>query len=901
VSPRATRSGRGTPLLEQYRALKRQHPDAILFYRLGDFYEMFFEDAELASRLLGLTLTTRNRNDPDPVPLAGVPWHQRDTYVARLLRRGYRVAICEQLQDAAQAKGIVERGVTEVLTPGSLLGESFLEAGVSAHLAALWPAPGAAPGEPLVGFALADASTGELRAGAAPPEAAAAELSRVRIAEWLVPQEGALPPLLAALVAGGGAVTRLPLEDFPGEAGWLERRFAAGALPAELAAGRHARAALAGAVLYLDRVQGGRASQLRPPQWIAPGDALVLGPEARAGLELFEGSLGDGKHTLWAVVDRTVTGAGARRLRRWLERPLLEVAAIERRLEAVARLREQAGEREALRAALGDTYDLERLVARLAAERATPRDLAALRETLHRVPAVREALGEAAGEAPGDAAAEAPAGAADTELARLAEALDPHPALADLLARALVDDPPSVWTEGGVVRPGHDAECDRLRAAARSGKEWMAALEASERQRTGIPSLKISYNRIFGYSLEVTRPHLAKVPADYERRQTLAAAERFVTPELKRMEGEILGAEQKLVRAEAECFLALRREALAWEAGLRRLGDALSALDALAALAEVAAREGWSRPRLTGGDRLLLRGARHPVVEANLGPGRFVPNDLDLDGTARQILLLTGPNMGGKSTYLRAAGLLVVLAQAGSFVPARQAEIGLVDRIFTRVGAADALAAGRSTFMVEMVEVAEILRRATPRSLVLLDEVGRGTSTYDGLALAWALTEELHRETGPRPRTLFATHYHELTRLARELPRLRNLHVRVREAGDEVVFLHEVAEGPADRSYGIHVARLAGLPRTLLERARGLLAELESQRAHALPGERSPLDPQLALFGETESAERDRLAALAEALAELDLEAVTPLAALNLLADWRARFARPGPPSGEHL
>ncbi len=880
----AGRSGRSTPLLEQYLALKRQHSDAILFYRLGDFYEMFFEDAELASRLLGLTLTTRNRNDPHPVPLAGVPWHQRDTYVARLLRRGYKVAICEQLQDAAEAKGLVERGVTEILTPGSLLSESFLEAGESVHLAAVCPAPAGATGgaeeeEPVIAFALADASTGELRAGCAPLESAVAELSRTRVGEWLVPADFPPPPLLRALLEGSGALTPLEAAEFPDDLEGLELRFGRGALPPELVARPAARAAVAAATHYLDRVQGGRASQLGAPAWLVPGDALVLGPEARASLELFESGSGDPRHTLWDIVNRSVTGAGARRLRRWLERPLLHTAEIERRLDAVEWLVGEAAAREALRAALSGTYDLERLVARLRAERATPRDLVALRATLSRLPALGEAI----------------AGAAAAARAGGAARLDPHEELRQLLARALIDEPPAVWTEGGLLRPGFDAACDRWRLAARSGKEWVAGLEARERERTGIPSLKIGFNRVFGYYLEVTRPHLAKVPPDYERRQTLTSAERFVTPDLKRMEGEILGAEEKLKRAEEEGFLSLRRDVATSGESLRSVADALAGLDALAALAEVAARDGFVRPRVTGGDAIRLRGARHPVVERSLGPGRFVPNDVELDGSDRQILLVTGPNMGGKSTYLRTVGLHVVLAQAGSFVPAREAEIGVVDRLFTRVGAADALAAGRSTFMVEMVEVARILRGATPRSLVLLDEVGRGTSTYDGLALAWALAEELHRETGPRPRTLFATHYHELTRLGRELRRLRNLHVRVREVGDEVLFLHELAEGPADRSYDIHVARLAGLPRPLLQRARALLAELESQRAHALPGERSPLDPQLGLFGDAEAPERDRLGALAEALDELDVEALTPLAALNLVAEWRERFHRRPP------
>jgi DNA mismatch repair protein MutS len=863
--------------MEQYLALKRQHPDAILFFRLGDFYEMFFEDAELAARLLGLTLTSRNRNDPNPVPLAGVPWHQRDVYVGRLLRHGHKVAICEQLQDPSEAKGIVERGVTEILTPGSLLAEAFLEEGESRFLAAVvWDDETddeeSDPGPTELGFALVEASTGEFLVGEGPIEEGVVELGRHRISEWLIP-DGANPPVaVSALLREMGTVTRLPIAEFdPSVARTaLSERFAA----AQLHKSRRAVSAAAVCTVYLDRVQGGRADQLKPPEWIEPADALLFGEEAGKSLELFEGGSGDGRDTLWGVINRTVSGAGARRLRSWLERPLLEPAAIRARHDALEHLCHEMPMRERLRHGLHHTYDLERLSARLAVGKASPRDLVALRATLALVPEIREALDE-------------PPAAL---LAGLAERLKPEPELVELLSRALVDEPPITLNEGGLIRPGFDPECDRLRTAARSGKGWIAELETKERRRTGISSLKIGYNKVFGYYLEVTKTHQSRVPDDYERRQTLTSAERYVTPELKRLEGEVLGAEEKLRQAERERFLEVRNGAASSIPTLSETAASLAELDALAALAEVAVVEDFVRPEVNSGDRLRLRGARHPVVERSLGAGRFVPNDVDLDPGARQILLITGPNMAGKSTYLRTVGLLVILAQAGSFVPAREAEIGVCDRIFTRVGAADALALGRSTFMVEMVEVASILSRATPRSLVLLDEVGRGTSTYDGLALAWAVTEDLHRESGPRPRTLFATHYHELTRLGRELGRLVNLHVRVREVGDDVVFLHEVAEGPADRSYGIHVARLAGLPDGVIVRARDILAELESQRAHALPAQHSALDPQLGLFAEEESESRDRLAALAETLEELDPDTLSPLAALSLLADWKARF-----------
>jgi DNA mismatch repair protein MutS len=875
TSPRVTKRGdaKTSPLMEQYRAHKSLHPDAILFFRLGDFYEMFYEDAEMASRLLGLTLTSRNRNDPDPVPLAGVPWHQRDVYVARLLRLGHKVAICEQLEDASQAKGLVERGVTEVLTPGSLLAETFLEESASRYLAALTWSDGE---QPTVGFALIDASTGEFRAGEASLGAAAIELSRQAVAEWLLPDGRELPSALESLVSASGAVSRMRDEGEGSQT--LAERFGADTISWSAT---WASAAAAAAVRYLDRVQGGRAAQLAPPSWIAVDDTLIVGDAARRGLEIFEPSPG-GKteHTLWGVLDRTRTGAGARQLRRWLERPLLDPAAIDERLDAVSAWVERPVARDRLREILHRAHDLERLTARLAAGKAGPRDLVALGATLALVPEVLSTVDEVPH---------------SPSIDRAATRLYPHQELVELLGAALADDPPPGIKDGGLIRPGFDGECDRLREAARSGKTWIGQLESQERERTGIPSLKVGYNRVFGYYLEVTRAHQARVPEDYERRQTLANAERFVTPELKRLEGEVLGAEEKLRQAEYERFVAVRDRAAAHVARLAETAAALAELDAWASLAEVAARQGYVRPSVSAEDRLVVRGARHPVVERALGSGRFVGNDITLEPQSRQILLITGPNMAGKSTYLRTVGLLVVMAQAGSFVPADSAEIGVCDRLFTRVGANDAVAAGQSTFMVEMVEVSAILREATRRSLVLLDEVGRGTSTYDGLALAWAITEELHRETGPRPRTLFATHYHELTRLAAELPRLVNLHVRVREVGDDVVFLHQVAEGPADKSYGIHVARLAGLGAPLLARARRILGDLESQRAHALPAERSPLDPQMGLFaGPAPDAARDHLAALAEALRALDLDELTPRAALSLLAEWQERFREGG-------
>jgi DNA mismatch repair protein MutS len=878
-----------TPLMEQYRRAKAEHPDAFLFFRLGDFYEMFLEDAVEGARLLGLTLTSRNKNDPDPIPMCGIPWHQRDGYVARLLRLGRKVAICDQLEDASVAKGLVQRGVTEVLTPGSVVGEGFLEPAANNFLAALWADRGG------MGLCLADASTAEVKLAESSWEEAAGLLASLRVSEWLLPTsaEGDAAARLDTLTAGlPGARTR------PGEPVWRDRDAAHARWPDAaplLASLPRAAVAASAAVAYLDRVQGGTA--LRPARverWGA--DELLRYDAATARhLELFQPQPGgEPAHTLWHHLDLTVTSPGARRLRAWIERPLRDGARLLERQEAVAAWMADDVGRGAFRDLLRGLPDLERLAARVAVGKATPRDLGALRDTLQRLPGLAEGL-----------AAIAPAAVAGAR-----EALVGAPALAARLAAALVDEPPPVANAGGIIRTGFDPYRDRLHDASRSGKRWIAELEAGERARTGITSLKVGFNRVFGYYLEVTRPHLDKVPSDYERRQTLTTAERFVTPELKAKESEVLGAEDRLQAREQELFTQLREEAAQHVPALQSAADALARLDAQASLAEAAARYGWVRPALEDSDRLTLLGARHPVVERLLPRGEFVPNDVGLDATRRQILLLTGPNMGGKSTYLRQVAIIVLLAQAGSWVPAQEAVIGLVDRLFTRVGAADRLGAGQSTFMVEMQETADILRNATSRSLVLLDEIGRGTATYDGLALAWAVTEHLHAADGPRPRTIFATHYHELTQLAERLGRLANVHVTVRESGDGIVFLHRIADGAADRSYGIHVAQLAGLPERVLSRAREVLHELESERtaehlgaadggrgftvgsqeAAAVVREKpsrraraADAAPELPLFGVAEHP-------LAEELRRVTPETLTPLEALNRIAEWKKKY-----------
>ena len=860
-----------TPLMKQYLATKQEHPDAFLFFRLGDFYEMFFEDAVQGSQLLGLTLTSRNKQDPEPIPMCGIPWHQRDGYVARLLRLGRKVAICDQLEDPAQAKGLVQRGVTEVLTPGSVTSDTFLEVAAHNWLAALWPAPDR------VGVCLADASTGELRLLEGGWEEIGGALTRTAVAEWLLPSPLA-EPLAArceALLSGlGGARSAAPAARFA-DANLPASRW--GERAAERFAGQPlALAAASGALDYLDRTQGGAALQMtRPEPW---SDEQVLQYDAATArhLELFAPQPGgEARHTLWHHLDLTVTPLGARRLRGWLERPLADLGAIAARQESVAAWLGDGAPRGSFRQALRGLPDLERLAARVACAKATPRDLGALRDALGRLPDLASGLASL----PGDAVSAARA------------ALAVPPALRERLGRALVDDPPPASRDGGVVRAGHDAVRDALDDLAHSGKRWIAELEASERARSGISSLKVGFNRVFGYYLEVTNAHRDKVPADYERRQTLTNAERYVTPALKVRESEILGAEEKLKAREHELFVELREACAEYVPALQSAAGALGRLDAEAALAEAASRYGWVRPELEDSDRLQVDGARHPVVERLLPRGEFVPNAVHLDGATRQVLLLTGPNMGGKSTYLRQIAMIALLAQSGSWVPAEHAIVGLVDRLFTRVGAADRLGAGQSTFMVEMSETADILRGATSRSLVLLDEIGRGTATYDGLALAWAVTEYLHAGSGPRPRTVFATHYHELTQLADTLPRLANVHVTVKEWGDGVVFLHRIAEGPADRSYGIHVAKLAGLPESVLARAREVLDELESERTvehlerHAKRGRRAGPAP-MPLFEQAEPPEHP----LAGELRELRPDGMTPLEALQKLADWKRRF-----------
>jgi DNA mismatch repair protein MutS len=827
-------------LLEQYLRVKAAHRDAILLFRLGDFYEMFFDDARTASAVLDLTLTARNRGEPDEVPLCGFPAHAAQPYVTRLLAAGHAVAICEQ-GEPTRGKKLLEREVIRVITPGTILEEASLDPGAPSLLVAL-----ATDGADRFGVAAIDFASGGVRAAEVEGwPAAHEELGRLAPRELLVPDD--LPSEVAAALAPPSPWATARLPD-----------------PVALEATLPPLAARAtgGALAYVDAVYRRRPAHLRPPEAYTLAGLLAVDSATRRNLELLETLRGERRGSLVSVLDRTRTPMGARRLRDWVLAPLLDPARIGERLDAVELLVDDVAARGALAEALAGMGDLERLAGRVGARVAGPRDLVGLAAALGRVDAARRAV----------------APLRSVLLEQLVAALDPMPEIAAEIAATLVDAPPPHTRLPGYVRSGRHPEVDALRESARDGKGWLARFEAEERRRTAIASLKVRYNKVFGYYVEVTKPNLPQVPADYERKQTLVGGERFVTVALKEHEARVLGAEERLRALEQHVFTELLDGVATRHPTLARTADALAALDVLAALAEVAHARGWVRPRLTRDPALRIRGGRHPVVEAVSGEP-FVPNDTTLDADDAQLVILTGPNMGGKSTYLRQVALIVLLAQMGSYVPAVEADIGLVDRIFTRVGASDNLVGGESTFMVEMRETATILATLTARSLVVLDEIGRGTSTFDGISIAWAVAEHLH-DAPQRPRTLFATHYHELTALAAERPRVRNLSVAVAEWKGTIVFLRQLVPGPASRSYGVEVAALAGVPPAVVERARTLLARLETrEHAEPYPAPPSPAAAasQLSLFGAPDAQLRRELAAL-------DPERLTPLEALAILA-----------------
>ena len=849
-----------TPLMQQYRDIKARHPQTILFFRMGDFYEMFEDDAKLAARELGLTLTSRNNGGAAEVPLAGVPVKAATEYLRRLIAKGHRVAICEQVEDPKLAKGIVRREVIETVTPGTVLTDDWLVKNRNNYIVAVDPRGTAA------GLATLDITTGELILEVVPAGDAAAAVARCEARELVVPAE-------VSVAADVGTLTVREAWEFDPELARedLMRIYGIASLDG-LGVSADDRPAIgaAGALLrYARELKPGGLPHLAHPTIVRRGDVLPLDEMTRRNLELVEPlRAGAEGATLLAVIDHTLTPMGGRLLRRWLLAPLVDPAAINARLDAVQVLVGDGRGRARLREALDGVRDLERLAGRAALGRATPREMGALRDSILRLPDVAGALG----------------GLEARERSALLEAsaqeLDLLNEIGEELGRALVERPPAQLDDGDSIRPGYDPDLDEMKAARDGGKQYIAALQSKERERSGIASLKVGFNKVFGYYIEVTHANRDKIPADYERRQTLTGAERYVTPDLKEYEAKVLGAEERIATREAEVLDQLRRRVGAVIGRVQTTAGLLARLDAWAALADVAERERYVRPEVTSEFTLQLEGSRHPVVERMMPRETFIPNDVTLDEGGR-VALLTGPNMAGKSTLLRQVGLCVVLAQIGSFVPCRRARIGVVDRLFTRVGASDNLVRGQSTFMVEMSETSAILHAASGRSLVLLDEIGRGTSTYDGVAIAWAVTECLHNTIGCK--TIFATHYHELTQLTEELEHVRNFNVAVREVGEEIVFLHRLEPGGADRSYGIHVGRLAGLPASVVTRAWQVLKLLEAGHHVAKQRPPSPLDAkQLGLF----AAPPDPL--LLE-LDGLDVNALSPLDALNQLAAWQKR------------
>ena len=885
-----------TPLMRQYAAVKKEHPTALLFFRLGDFYELFFDDAIVAAKELQITLTSRNKEKGIAVPMCGVPYHAAEGYIGKLIRKGFKVAICEQMEDPRHAqklvgKKLVRREVTRVMTPGTAA-DSLLGSDENNFLAALAQVTDRTGGD-RVGFAALDLSTGEFRATEFSGEGAMRrvqeELEQLRPKELLYGSAAPLferteakqpslarPDSRGRLSPHGSIPTETPLEDWifaPDHAlPLLENHFGVLSLEGFGLAGRTAAAAAAGAILYYVRsTQRGSLDHVDRIGWYERQSCLVLDAVTVRNLELTEPLFAgtDAGVTLFRSIDAAVTPMGKRLLRAWLLRPSLDLSEIHGRLDAVEAGVKEMVAREELRRALDGVLDLERLLSRVTLETANPRDVLALAASLGKIPAIRIALGRLVAE----------------RLKTLHASLDELGDVRERIEKTIVPEPPLSFADGGVIAAGVDRDLDELRELSRNSKQVLAQIEQRERGRTGISSLKVKFNSIFGYYIEVSKPNLHLVPQDYERKQTLVGAERFTTPELKEYETKILDAQEKIVEIERRMFTELRT-AIAGEAKrIRQSALALAEIDLLASLAHIAALRNYCRPTFVesdGGNEIEIIAGRHPVIEQQEmagGSERFVPNDLYLNGTTHNIMLLTGPNMGGKSTYLRQTALIVILAQMGSFVPARSARLSVVDRVFTRIGASDNLARGRSTFMVEMTETAAILHTATARSLILLDEVGRGTSTYDGLAIAWAAVEYLHARV--RAKTLFATHYFELTELSEQLSGVKNYHVSVKETGGGIVFLRRVEPGAADRSYGIEVAKLAGLPNEVVVRAREVLAEHEfaeqQATAHLSPGA-TPPPTQLTIFTPLSQP-------VLEKLREVDLNRITPLEALNLLAE----------------
>lgn len=873
-----------TPLMKQYTSVKAKYPDTILLFRMGDFYETFEEDAKVTSRVLGITLTKRGNGAAGEIPLAGFPHHALDSYLPKLLKAGHRVAVCEQLEDPRFAKGIVKRDVIEVVTPGVAFSDRVLDQKQNNYLAAVYLSSPIAGADDAAGLAFIDVSTGEFLVSEFPLKQLAEQIATLHPSEILVQKRDlhALQQLLAGVYAGIYSKLEDWIFNFEYAYELLVNHFNTQSLKGfgveEMGTGIVA----AGAVMnYLQETQKANLLHIRKLSRHDVGAYIVLDPSTKRNLEISTSIAGSAEGTLFSVLDRTHTPMGGRLLKRWINHPLKHRAAILERLDAVGELRDNIGMRRAISDILTRIGDLERLNTRICTGRANPREMNTMQAVLSDIENLRSAI----------------AGMVVPALAAIKEGLRPLEPVRQAISGAIEDDPPLSLNDGGVIRSGCNVELDELRTLATSGKTWIAAMQQQERERTGIPSLKVGFNNVFGYYIEITNTHKEKVPQDYIRKQTLTNAERYITPELKEYEEKILHAEEKMLSLETQLFNDLRMSVAAHADEIQTNARLIAVLDCFLSLALTAAEYEYVRPVIDDSTQLEITEGRHPVIERLLPPGeRYTPNDVHLDTTSDQILIITGPNMSGKSSYLRQTGLIVLLAQIGSFVPAKQATIGLVDRIFTRVGASDNIASGESTFLVEMHEAANIVNTATDRSLILLDEVGRGTSTFDGISIAWSLTEYLHEHICAR--TLFATHYHELNELADLFPRIKNYKVEVREYGDKVVFLHKVTPGFADHSYGIQVAQMAGLPAEVTERAKQILKNLEGSeltvygeekdaglRAKGSGGEGrrkgkgriAPAEVQMTLFEVKDDA-------LRQELKKIDVERMTPLEALQKLA-----------------
>ncbi len=878
-----------TPLLQQYRRIKADYPDTILFFRMGDFYEMFFEDAEIASKALQITLTSRHGSATTPsVPLCGVPYHAVDTYLARMIRQGFRVAICEQVEDPRTAKGIVKREVVRVVTPGTVLDTTILDAKENNFIAAVFSP--AMLGEKttkdqLVGVALLDLSTGEFHlgelSGATRFQKLLDELQRFEPKEVVVPESHVYAPqteeqrVLADYKPA--CVTTYPDRAFQLRAArealleHFQVHSLAGFGVQEASSGLSAAGAL---LQYIQETQKSALPHIRKLSLLRHDEFMLIDFATQRNLELYR-TIHDHSRagSLLGLLDKSMTSMGARMLQKWLRYPLVRIADIQARLDAVDALKNDVMLRGDLRELLKGVHDLERLITRLTLSAANARDLVALKLSCQRVPEFRRLLG----------------GIAAPLIAEQAANCDELQDIAQLIERAIVDEPPVSLRDGNLIKPGYNAELDELRVISKEGKHWIAGLERKEKERSGIASLKVKYNKVFGYFIEITKPNLRLVPADYIIKQTLVNATRFITPELKEFEAKVLGAEDRMVELEYALFQELRQTVSREVERVLRTAETIAVLDALAALAEIAERNLYVKPEVNDGERIEIQEGRHPVIEQMKLDEPFIPNDTRLDCGENRLLIITGPNMAGKSTYIRQVALITLMAQIGSFVPAKQAQIGVVDRIFTRIGASDNLSRGESTFMVEMNETANILNNATRKSLIILDEIGRGTSTFDGMSIAWAVAEFINNRDILGARALFATHYHELTELATLLTGVKNYNIAVKEWNDQVIFLRKIIEGGADQSYGIQVARLAGLPADVIRRAKEILADLEQDRhgeaEHHFTKPAAPrasrkksavsLD-QLALFGE-------RPHPVVTKLKNLDVNSLTPLDALNLL------------------